>query len=90
MLRINICLVLVISLITFHEETRVQATKNCPLRKLLRRKEVEDRRREEEERKRKEEEEENIEYLRRKVFHEYLLNQITGQSTVLKDFYNRF
>ncbi len=34
MLRINICLVLVISLITFHEETRVQATKNYPLRKF--------------------------------------------------------
>jgi hypothetical protein len=56
---------------------------------ILRRKEEEDRRREEEERKRKEEEK-KMDDLRRKVFHEYLLNQITGKSTVLKDLYSRF
>jgi hypothetical protein len=56
---------------------------------MLRKKEVEILRREEEERKKKEEEQ-KMEDLRRKVFHEHLLNQITGQSTVLKDFYNRF
>ena len=111
MLRINICLVLVISLIAFNEETRVQATKNYPLRNfainfkeasklmehvvqihkglIIRRKELEDRRREEEERKRKEEEK-KMDDLRRKVFHEYLLNQITGKATVLKDLYSRF
>ena len=47
------------------------------------------------ERKRKKVEEEKIkmekiEALRRRVFQEYLLNQVTGKTTVLKDFYSRF
>ncbi len=60
-----------------------------------RRIEEENRRREEEERRKIEEEEqkrklENIDDLRRKVFQEYLLNQVTGKTTVLKDFFSRF
>ncbi len=47
------------------------------------------------ERKRKKVEEEKIkmekiEALRRQVFQEYLLNQVTGKNTVLKDFFSRF
>jgi hypothetical protein len=49
----------------------------------------------ENERKRKKVEEERkkmekIEALRRRVYQEYLLNQVTGKTTVLKDFFSRF
>ena len=65
-------------------------------KKILRtQKEAEQKRKEEEEQNRRRVEKEKIkmekiEALRRRVFQEYLLNQVTGKTTVLKDFFSRF
>ena len=65
-------------------------------KKILRtQKEAEQKRKEEEEQNRRRVEKEKIEMekieaLRRRVFQEYLLNQVTGKTTVLKDFFSRF
>ena len=70
---------------------------NLKKKNLRNQKEAEQKRKEEEEeeqkRRRVEEEKikmEKIEAFRRRVFQEYLLNQVTGKTTVLKDFFSRF
>jgi hypothetical protein len=71
-----------------------EAIKSNLKKKIVRKhKEAEEKRKEEEKRRKEAEEKkkmENIEALRRKVFQEYLLNHITGKTTVLKDFFSRF
>jgi hypothetical protein len=75
--------------INFKEAIKLNSMKKF----LQKQKEAEEKRKEEEKRRKEEEEKkkmENIESLRRKVFQEYLLNHITGKTTVLKDFFSRF
>jgi hypothetical protein len=93
MLKIIFVQLLIICLmICFEKETRcVQALHKYPLRKFsLKFKEsrnmMENRRRKEEEQRKLEQ----IEQLRRKVIEEHLLSKITGETTVLRDFYSRF